>query len=66
MLRIIVELLYCDTFTLTFITYVCSNLQKINARNAFSLHLIDTMKDMIRKEKETNFQVQFYMMLLQK
>ena len=31
-------------------------LQKINVRNAFSLHLIDTMKDIIKKE-ETNFQV---------
>ncbi|XP_067928829.1 condensin complex subunit 2-like isoform X2 [Watersipora subatra] len=30
---------------------------KINVRNAFSLHLIDTMKDMVRKEKETNFQM---------
>ncbi|KAF6020750.1 NCAPH [Bugula neritina] len=40
--------------------YNCIQLSKdnkITVRNAFSLHLIDTMKDMLRKEKETNFQM---------
>ena len=42
-----------------------SSCQKINSRNAFGLHLIDYMEEMLRKNGEmTNFQVNACIMLM--
>ncbi len=40
-----------------FIQFVHLLFQKINAKNAFGLHLIDYMSDLLRKKEMTNFQV---------
>ena len=37
-----------------------ASLQKINSKNAFRLHLIDYMSELIAKKEMTNFQVRAF------
>ena len=41
--------------------HVC--FQKINSKNAFHLHLIDYMAELMKKKKLENFQVRYILLL---